>query len=105
MENEDIHIGDVLLVRQWDDLIHEFGITEKGYIQTSYGLNESIKYLCGRQVEIEGEYDGACGKLYECIVYGVSNADEFYFAADELEPLPEEEWDIADDEEIKLLFG
>lgn len=105
MKDSEICIGDVLRVREWDDLIREFGITEKGYVQSSYGFNESIKYLCGRQVEIKGEHDGICGELYKCIVYGVSNADEFYFAADELEPLPEEEWDIADDEEIKLLFG
>ena len=105
MRSEDIHIGDILLVRQWDDMVREFGTDANGYINTRYGFRPDIKYLCGKQFRVMEILDGVFGKLYEGIILDVSKTEDEYFAPDELEPLSDEEWDVADDEEIKLLFG
>ena len=96
MTDSEIHVGDVLRVREWDDMVREFGVDEYG----------EIKHMCGKQVEVKNVFTGGrCGKMYECIFVGAPESDEYYFAADELESLPDEDWEIADDEEIKLLFG
>lgn len=105
MQEKDINIGDILLVRQWDDMVREFGTDANGYINTRYGFRPDIKYLCGKQFRVMEILNGVFGKLYGGIILDVSNAEDEYFAPDELEPLPDEEWEVADDEEIKLLFG
>lgn len=105
MRSEDIHIGDILLVRQWDDMVHEFGTDADGCINTRYGFRPDIKDLCGKQFRVTEILDGVFGKLYEGIILDVSKTEPKHFAPDELEPLSDEEWDVADDEEIKLLFG
>lgn len=104
MRGEDIHIGDVLLVRQWDDMVREFGTDADGCINTRYGFRPDIKDLCGKQFRVTEILDGVFGKLYEGIILDVSKTEPKHFAPDELEPLSDEEWDVADDEDIKLLF-
>lgn len=104
MQEKDINIGDILLVRQWDDMVREFGTDANGYINTRYGFRPDIKYLCGKQFRVMEILNGVFGKLYGGIILDVSNAEDEYFAPDELEPLSDEEWDVADDEEMKLLF-
>ena len=37
MRDEDIHIGDVLRIRQWCDLVDEFGLDEDGKISVLSG--------------------------------------------------------------------
>ena len=105
MQEKDINIGDILLVRQWDDMVREFGTDANGYINTRYGFRPDIKYLCGKQFCVTKILDGVFGKLYEGIILDLSKTADEYFAPDELEPLSDEEWDVADDEEMKLLFG
>lgn len=104
MQEKDIHIGDVLLVRQWDDMVREFGTDANGYINTRFGFRPDTKDLCGKQFRVMAILDGVWGKLYEGIILDASKTEDEYFAPDELEPLSDEEWDVADDEEIKLLF-
>lgn len=104
MQEKDINIGDILLVRQWDGMVREFGTDANGYINTRYGFRPDIKYLCGKQFRVMKILDGVFGKLYEGIILDVSKAEDEYFAPDELEPLPDEEWEVADDEDVKLLF-
>lgn len=104
MRDEDIHIGDILLVRQWDDMVREFGVNEDGYIETNIGFGKSARALCGKQFTVINESVDTYGKIYK----GAFNGEVFpthWFTADELEPLPDEDWNIANDEEIKLLFG
>lgn len=107
MKDSEICIGDVLRVREWDDLIREFGMDLGGNVKTTYSFVSQNKYLCGQQVEIIRMCDGTCGSLYECIVFGISTSesDTFYFSADELEALQIDNLEVATDEEIKLLFG
>lgn len=104
MKDSEIHVGDVLQVREWDDMVSEFGTDANGYINTRYGFRPDIKYLCGKQFRVMKILDGVFGKLYEGIILDVSKTADEYFAPDELKPLPDDDWEIADDEEIKLLF-
>ena len=89
MKDSEICIGDVLRVREWDDLIREFGTDCDGNVKATYSFDSLDKYLCGKQVEIIRMHNGICGSLYECIVFGISmsESDTFYFSADELEAL------------------
>lgn len=105
MISEDIHIGDILLVRQWDDMVLEFGVTDKGCIDTGYGFDESMKDLCGEQFQVTKICDGMYGKLYKGIFPSGLHPDVSFFTSDELEPLSDDDWEIANDEDIKLLFG
>lgn len=104
VKDSEIHIGDVLRIKEWDDMVREFGTDANGYINTRYGFRPDIKYLCGKQFCVTKILDGVFGKLYEGIILDLSKTADEYFAPDELEPLSDEEWDVADDEEMKLLF-
>lgn len=103
MRDGDIHIGDVLRVRQWDDMLKEFGSDEHGKIKSRYGFAESCKYLCGMQFVVTEIRMFALGMGY----YGFIDDKRdytYFFTPDELELIDEEELPVADDEEIKLLF-
>lgn len=104
MRDEDIHIGDILLVRQWDDMVREFGVNEDGDVKTSIGFGKGARALCGKQFTVMGESVDTYVKIYKCAFNGEVSPTH-WFTADELEPLPDEDWNIANDEEIKLLFG
>ena len=52
MNIEDIHIGDKVKIRQWDDMKAEFGV-EKDYILCSFGFLEFMRPLCGMDFEVE----------------------------------------------------
>lgn len=104
MRDGDIHIGDVLRVRQWSDMLNEFGTDDEGRIKSYYGFSENSKCLCGRQFTVTEISKSTLGNLK---YYGFidSNSDDiYYFAPNELEYIDEEELFVADDEEIKLLF-
>ena len=47
MKDEDIHIGDVLRIRQWDDMVDEFGVKPSGDIGCSGVFVKNMKCLCG----------------------------------------------------------
>ena len=51
MRFEDIHVGDVVRIRDWDDMAKEFGVTE-GCIKTRPVFSEKMRYLCGRVMTI-----------------------------------------------------
>lgn len=105
MKNEDIHVGDILQVRQWEDMAREFGTDEYGTIQTCYGFHKAAMSLCGKQFRVNGISDGEPGRLYRGVFDGESVLQTHFFSAEELEPLSDEDWEVADDEQIKLLFG
>lgn len=104
MKDEDIHIGDVLRIRQWDDMVDEFGLNSYGYIECRGVFVAHMKYLCGKQFTVSS------------VEYGDYHSDErvelnsqgrmmWRITADMLEPIEEDFLeDITDEELIKLLF-
>lgn len=47
MRLEDIHVGDVLRIRQWDDMEAEFGVNSCGGVDSFPFFFSNMKYLCG----------------------------------------------------------
>ena len=65
MRDEDIHIGDVLRIRQWEDMVAEYGMTtsdEYSYYCATQVCKEvrfvkQMKHLCGLNFTVSNVYD------------------------------------------------
>lgn len=54
MKIEDIHIGDVLRVREWDDMLAEFRLDSDGCIALSKSyFAPNMRYLCGKTFTVD----------------------------------------------------
>ena len=61
-------IGDVVQIRQWDDMAKEFGITNYGAIHCiPYVFVKEMKKYCGKRLEIIA------------ISHSVNNANKYYY--------------------------
>lgn len=98
-------IGDELRIREWEDMVAEFGLDEFGSIDCKYSFPEDMKYLCGMDFTIseisplqgDDEYSSEEGIEME---YGWS------ISSDMLEPRTVEYLYTASDSDIdNLLFG
>lgn len=108
MRKEDIHIGDRLRIRQWDDMELEFGLYGSGSIKCEFGFVKNMRYLCGRPFTIKAREEDRGNYLSE-------EREEFRpdapggrwkISADMLEPI-EEPVEITPftDDEMRLLLG
>lgn len=59
MELKDIHIGDVLQVREWDDMAEEYGMDEDEILVPNIFI-KNMCYLCGQTFTVSSidEYGG-----------------------------------------------
>lgn len=55
-------VGELVRIRQWDDMEKEFGVDEDGSIMCLYSFTEGMKPLCGKYAEIVS-LDGSRVKL------------------------------------------
>ena len=103
MRDEDVHIGDTVRVRQWDDMKNEFGTDQNGNINSAFLFAQDAIKLCGKHFTVTEIWRGiSCGLGYYGTIEGSSDAS--LFIADELEPLADEEWEAANDNDIKSLL-
>lgn len=54
-------VGDVVVVRDWDDMESEFGLYKSGNIKVPFSFTDTMRPLCGREIEIIGvetRFDG-----------------------------------------------
>ena len=109
MREEDIHIGDRLRIRQWDDMELEFGLTARTRsIRCTYRFTKKMRYLCGRPFTImakeEDGYISEEGEEYSHLAPSASG--RWKISADMLEPI-EEPVEITPftDDEMRLLLG
>ena len=72
MREEDIHIGDKLRIRQWDDMELEFGLYDTGSIKCRLSFTEDMRYLCGRPFTIKAKE-----AKYGCYNYLSKESEEF----------------------------
>jgi hypothetical protein len=49
MRIEDIHVGNRVRFRQWDDMAAECGLHSSGNIMTHYVFTAEMRYLCGQE--------------------------------------------------------
>lgn len=112
MRDEEIHIGDVLRIRQWDDMVDEFGIDTDGdirfYIWTGIDsipvfFYSTLKYLCGQTFTIDKIKSISDGYFYYS-KENIEHAGRWIITADMLEPFEEDELETATDEDIKALL-
>lgn len=118
MKDEDIHIGDVLRIRQWEDMAGEYEtVNDEDPYYCAIKLNNGVKFLkkmahlCGQVFTISENYDYEFNntkmKFYRS-KEGVEKMKAFglwLICAEMLEPFIEEDLEVANDEDMKLLFG
>lgn len=113
MRDEDIHIGDMVRVRQWKDMESEGWANHLGnisfsgrYIQFAKGM----KYLCGEIFTVKDitDHHFAGETIYrssENIEHKKEHGGIWYLTAPMIEPYDDIEYDVAGDEDIKLLLA
>lgn len=108
MKPEDIHVGDRLRIRMWDDMAEEFGIEFDDIRTPDASFTDRMRDLglCGSVFTVSSIYDDNGTTFYRSMegVEIVENGwqDHWYIAASMLEPyygnddlidLPEEEFE------------
>lgn len=106
MRDDEIHIGDVLQIRQWEDMKEEFGLEREGGILLVPSFSRKMRYLCGTQFTVKNIYKDICGICYRSFEGGENERPfgHWYISADMLEPFAEDDFEVANDEDMKLLF-
>lgn len=102
MKHTDIHIGDVLKIREWEDMYDEFGVNGLGNIPCPVPFTTAMQDLCGKRFTVRYIQKNSSQILAE--------EKEFKFwniSADMLEPFWETDEldDINDSELIDILGG
>lgn len=81
MKRREFRIGDIVLIRQWDDMAREFGFNSYGSIDCNFSFTLSMKKLCGKIVKICWVDNYQIG-LEDC---NGSPILEYYFSFDMIE--------------------
>ena len=119
MRDEDIHIGDVLRVRQWEDMVNEYGtICDEDSYCYAIKVNKSVKFLkkmkhlCGQIFTVSKYYDldfNDNNRFYlskeKVEIENTRAFGVWLICAEMLEPFAEDDFEVANDEDMKLLFG
>ena len=75
-------VGDLVTIREWDDMAQEYGVADNGDIKVCMGFPASAKMLCGKVAQITEIGRGVRLKLVNPV-----KAPYVYFTTDMLEPL------------------
>lgn len=107
MREEDIQIGDVLRVREWDDMEREFNLDHCRGIDCCYKFVSEMKYMCGMTFTVAGSCKTANGHTAYDSRERIERRGGIWWniSADMLEPFVEEEFDVASDEDLRLLLS
>lgn len=77
--------GDRVRVRQFVDMVEEFGLEVNGYIKSSPYFTKSMRRYCGKEARVESI---TAGGNYE--LSGIDGIDGWVFSPDTLEPVSAE---------------
>lgn len=119
MKDVDIHMGDKLRIRRWKDIINDPNVYKQddGYVLSEYKkmyLVPRMKYLCGKPFTISDILRDSCGIYYymsEEKYEEIEDGHWYLITSEMLERDTEgnqrddDDGDVADDENIKALFG
>lgn len=109
LRDEDIHIGDVLRIRAWDDMAREYDcISDHAIdISTTSSFVGGMRYMCGQTFTVKDKISSGCNIRYssiENIEYCRDINGEWHITADMLEPNEDNDEDndicVASDEEL-----
>lgn len=108
MRDEDIHIGDTLRIRSYEDMKSEFGADSDGDILGDFVyFFTSMSNLCGKEFTVSDIAKKEYGYTYLSL-QGVecrAGMKPRIIRSWMLEPCDDVEWEVADDNEIALLFS
>ena len=80
MNIKDLSVGDVVLIRQWDDMANEFGFASRGVIDCKFHFTDAMMQYCGKEYIVDRiQNDGL-------IRFKGANLG-YSFSADMLEPI------------------
>lgn len=106
MKDEDIHVGDVLRIRSFEDMKSEFGVGQDGYIHGGYGawFGDGMEALCGSVFTVtefsDREYRSSEG-IEDC-----DDGTHWSISAWMLEPFNDtDELEPASDDDFDVLFS
>lgn len=78
MNLADLSVGDVVVIRSWEDMEAEFGLTRSGNIPCEFTFTKDMRYLCGRELVVR--------RIYGSTITFVDNREESWsISADMLE--------------------
>lgn len=86
MEQKSFRIGQRVRIRDWDDMLKEFGPTRFGSIDCKYAFSSFMKHLCGCEAIICGIY-GSEVKLCDWTGCEEGADTDFYYSFDMIEPV------------------
>ena len=103
---EDIHVGDTVRFRTWEDMMDEFGEGDNGSINCLYGFCDFMAPLCGKTFRVEN-ISGERIYLEDENGNDPSGLTQMYvnISADMLERDKEVELNPFDCNEINVLLG
>lgn len=91
---DDFHVGDIVRVRQWDDMAEEFGVRghNNDVVNVPYAFTDLMKGYCGREFEIadigEQEKQTKRGVLYVYCDVELAGVREYHWNTLMIEPAP-----------------
>ena len=62
MTDTDLDIGTCVIVRDWDDMVHEFGLDEGDYIRTPVAFVSMMRQWCNSVLYVIKSYED-CARL------------------------------------------
>lgn len=74
-KNPIFKVGDVVVVRDWDDMESEFGLNECGDIEVPFVFTDGMMPLCGREkeiIDVKVRSDGIIGYQLDGVSWHIS---------------------------------
>lgn len=97
-------VGDELRIREWDDMVSEFGMSSWGNIMCKNSFNEEMRYLCGNEFTVSKIINGDYFSV-ENIERTRQHEEYWHISEDMLEPRTEEDLYVASDNELNSLLN
>lgn len=93
------HIGDLVRIRQWDDMVSQYGTSDYGIPTPGASFVHQMKNLCGREFIIDNFIE-QCGRIFV-------KGHNFFWNITEymIEPADEFEDGVYDSEEINTFLS
>lgn len=117
MKDSEIHVGDVLRIREWDDMVDEYGVDCVGDIKIETApfyfpvfLFSYQRSVCGRVFTVKaikntGLYKYYCSEENSEYDIKLKPYNRCTITCDMLEPFTDDEYELVTDEDISMLFG
>lgn len=81
---DDFYVGQRVRIREWDDMLEEFGECRAGGIKCRHVFTEEMRYLCGKECTIKSM---ACARdERDSGTVTLKENGAFYFSTDMIEP-------------------